>query len=271
MILDDPAALERRSGPARRRLAAGACALVVAEPGAPLAHVCRHVVTLRMTASGSLAARLERLDAVDDHEGAEAFTAAGLSPATALHLARRLAGWHDPELPDSTSLPTVAHLGSLLGASAFDPVATAALWGDRRQTGGASLRSPLGVADDGVIDVDLVARRPARPRRRHHRVRQERAAAVARRRARRRAPTRPPRSASCSSTTRAAARSTRAPRCRTSSAWSPISTPTSPSGRSAASRPSCGSRERLLRERGCRRHRRRTAAGRRRRSRASSS
>ena len=34
------------------------------------------------------------------------------------------------------------------------------MWADRRRAGGASLRTPLGVADDGVVDVDLVADGP---------------------------------------------------------------------------------------------------------------
>ena len=82
------------------------------------------------------------------------------------------------------------------------------------------------------------ARRPARPDRRHHGFGQERAVAQPRG-GDGGAPESGPPDASCSSTTRAARRSTPAPSCRTSSAWSPTSTSNSPTAPCAACTPSC--------------------------------
>ena len=89
----------------------------------------------------------------------------------------------------------------------------------------------LGVSADGIVDIDLGARRSPRARRRHHRIGQERAAADDRGVARRQVgpDARDDRS---SSTTRAARPSTRAHGCRTPSAWSPTSTMTLPNGSS---------------------------------------
>ena len=238
LVLDDPAGLERRSGPARRRLAAGASAdrrrraRCPAGPRVPpRRHAHDHGVrrgggaprTSRRRRRSRGSRSLHRRRAVAADGARPRPSAGGLARSRAARLDGAPRGGPPRLAPGSVGVGSGRH-GRGVGRPSPGRrriVADPARGCRRRRRRRRSRR-----------------RRPARPGRGHDRFRQERAAPVARRRARRPPPAvggrLPPRRLQGWERVRRAA-----PTCRTSSAWSPTWTATSPSGCSAASRPRC--------------------------------
>ena len=233
LVVDDPTLLAARRAPVRELLAAdrSSAALVLADATASLPSTCDVVIEARP--DGTAVLRRPGRAELGDH-----VIAAGASVRTARTVALALAGWHDPEQAASgAGLPSSVPLASLLqGGCVSDPDEVRRGW--QAAGGDPPLRTRLGVAADGPMEVDLVPDGP------HALVAgttgagksellRSLVAGLAAAPARRSSP-------SCSSTTRAAPRSTpvRAPARRRAS--SPISTSASPSGPCAASRPSSG-------------------------------
>jgi S-DNA-T family DNA segregation ATPase FtsK/SpoIIIE len=122
--------------------------LVVAEREGDLPAKCTHVVHVERDV------RL-RLVHTRDGQTVDGVTGAGASAATAAHVARVLARFHDPELRgDGVRTPASVALGALLGPTAFDPKRLAARWRDAGVD--APLRAPIGVSPEGVFELDLV-------------------------------------------------------------------------------------------------------------------
>ncbi|MEY2553082.1 MAG: segregation ATPase FtsK/SpoIIIE, family, partial [Ilumatobacteraceae bacterium] len=150
VITDSPELLASRTSPLRRAVTADrSVALIVLideEGGVP--HVCTSLLDIRtpMFARWHADAALDSLPVQ-----ARWF---GISARSATELARRLGGLIDPEDPSSAAggIPRDVTLCSLLAA--LDPTAIAAAW----VAGGVDPppRSVIGVAGDGVVDIDLV-------------------------------------------------------------------------------------------------------------------
>ena len=162
LVIDDPAALATRTGPARRLLAAGAMAIVVAEPGEILPHVCREVLALECPAVRPVLPPVAILRGADA-EPSDAIEAAGVSAPTALELARRLAGYHDPEeAEEAAALPAHVRLVELLGP----PPSIPRRWPQAGPAGllpatrAARWRRRSAMAEDGIVEIDLVADGP---------------------------------------------------------------------------------------------------------------
>ena len=160
VVTDRPELLVQRTGALRRFLgAAGSAAVVVAVPaGDAVPAMCRSVLDVgsigraRWSPDASLATDVDVVHV------------AGTSIATATSVARVLARLHDPEDPALApgSLPMSVALGELSeqhGAGPIDDaIAIAATW----RSNGNDPRpvAPLGLAADGVVEVDLVGDGP---------------------------------------------------------------------------------------------------------------
>ena len=149
VVVDAVDALASRPSPVRVALASSA-GVVVGSRGESLPACCTHLVEVDSDARGRLV-DLGTGAVVDDVLGA------GVSAATATAAARALARFDDPELarPDAR-LPARVDLLDLLGSDALDPVSVVARW----QAGDAGVRTPLAVAADGVVEIDLVEHGP---------------------------------------------------------------------------------------------------------------
>ena len=146
LVVDDPRTLQVRTGAARRRMAAGATAVVVARDVGELPHVCNVVV--EVDRDGRASVRDGRGRHVED------VVVAGLAADVAMQAARHLAGYHDPEVLDGTSrLPDSVDLVALTGPGALSERQLAAAWRARR---GRTPQALVGLTADGTVELDLV-------------------------------------------------------------------------------------------------------------------
>src|SRR5690606_24770471 len=100
-----------------------------------------------------------RLRSPQDGERVDDLVVGGLPLATASDLARRLAGYDDPDLAvPGAALPPRVRLLPLLAGDPLGAAAVARTWSSTASA--PALRAPLGIADDGVVEVDLVADGP---------------------------------------------------------------------------------------------------------------
>ena len=147
LVVDDPRTLQVRTGAARRRMAAGATAVVVAREVGELPHVCNVVV--EVDRDGRASVRDGRGRHVED------VVVAGLAADVAMQAARHLAGYHDPEVLDGTSrLPDSVDLVALTGPGALS-----------ERAAGDHLAGPARPHAAGRRRPDRRRHRGARPRR----------------------------------------------------------------------------------------------------------
>ena len=157
-------------------------------------------------------------------------------------LARSLAPVRDVSRDDAGgALPTAARLLSLLDMPDPSGADIERTW----RAGGSTTAAPIGIAADGVFTLDIRRDGPHGAGRGHDRLRQVRAAADDHRLAGRRQPARRPQLRPHRLQGRQRLHGLR-PACRTPSAWSPTSTPTSPSGPWPRSRPNCTAASTML-------------------------
>lgn len=165
-VLDDVTLLRRRRAPVRRLLdgeAGPVAGIVLADSVDQLPAVTRTVIALDDDLGRARLHDPHGDGRVDD------LVVGGLPEAVARDLARCLARYDDPDLAVAgAALPARVRLLPLLGAAARDPeplhaepldaAAVARTWAAARPA--PPLRTPLGVAEDGVVEVDLVADGP---------------------------------------------------------------------------------------------------------------
>ncbi len=156
LLIDDPSLLAVRTGPLRRFMTnSAATTLVAVDAPATVPSVCRRTLVLSTTGGA------EWLGDAPDSSSFSKVVVAGLDEPTAARAARALAPLIDPEHGDrsSTRLPdelTLAMLGNTTTAEGVDPITM-------HWDGGGldpSLRAPIGVSAEGVVEIDLVADGP---------------------------------------------------------------------------------------------------------------
>ena len=155
VVLDDPDQLRARRSPARSVLRAAA------DPGAALVPI---VVVATMADVPAVCRIVVQVDERAELRGQPPVLAAaghltGVSADTAAELARRLARFDDPELPDGgRHLPTTVSVAALTPFDTTSERAVAARW----RAGGHDPppQATIGVAADGPLVVDLVADGP---------------------------------------------------------------------------------------------------------------
>ncbi len=152
VVLDDESLTEGRRSPARSVLRGSAgrvAGVVLAATADRLPAVCTTVVELFDGDGSARVHRVQRGEQVDD------VLACGMSDPTARTAARALARFEDPELDVAgAGLPAAVGLLPLLG---LDPPAPEVI-DERWRAGGVDpdLVAPIGVAEDGVLALDLV-------------------------------------------------------------------------------------------------------------------
>jgi DNA segregation ATPase FtsK/SpoIIIE, S-DNA-T family len=156
VVLDDVALTQGRRAPARRLLRGDhhpAAGIVIAETADQLPAVTTTVIEL-FSALGD--AELRRPQAA---WGVEGFVIGGCTDATARDIARTLARYEDPELElVGAGLPRTVRLLPVLGMDDLDAARVLQAWGRGLPDPGAS--SPIGVGEDGIVHLDLVADGP---------------------------------------------------------------------------------------------------------------
>jgi DNA segregation ATPase FtsK/SpoIIIE, S-DNA-T family len=156
MVLDAEWLTEGPNAPARAVLrgeGAPVAGLVVSEARHRLPAMCTTVIEL-LGANGDA-----RLSQLVQGEAVERFLIAGVSKPAALQWARALTRFEDPEvIQTGAGLADVVSLAPLLETDLFDPESVATRWW--RQSSQSTLTTPIGVAMDGVLRVDLVADGP---------------------------------------------------------------------------------------------------------------
>jgi DNA segregation ATPase FtsK/SpoIIIE, S-DNA-T family len=155
LVVDDTYALTVRTGPVRRSLADSSIALLaLTDNDTPLPHLC--TAQMQLGAGGGPMSARWFADATTSTLP-QLVTTSGIGTATGLTIAQRLAGFADPEDPlgDGAAVPRTIGLCELLERTmpaGLAPESIAANW--RERTGAP--RTPLGLAADGVVDLDLV-------------------------------------------------------------------------------------------------------------------
>ncbi|MGH3686036.1 MAG: type VII secretion protein EccCb [Pseudonocardiaceae bacterium] len=113
--------------------------------------MCTTVVELRGSYGDAQLSQPEQGEAV------EHCVVAGVSKPLALHWARALTRFEDPEMAEmGGGLPDVVSLAPLLQLDLFDPRSVTTRW--RREAN--HVRTPIGTTTEGVLHVDLVADGP---------------------------------------------------------------------------------------------------------------
>ena len=155
LVVDDPYALTVRTGPVRRALTDSSIALLaITDHERPLPHLC--TAQLHLSAGGGPMSARWYADATTSTLP-QPIAPCGIGTASGLAISRRLAGFTDPEDPlgDSTNVPRSIGLCQLLERTwpaGLTPESIAANWREHS----TAPRTPLGLAADGVVDLDLV-------------------------------------------------------------------------------------------------------------------
>jgi S-DNA-T family DNA segregation ATPase FtsK/SpoIIIE len=151
VVLHDASLLAARNAPARQLLGRrdrSIAGLVVAGTSGELPAVCTTVVEVR--ADGTATIRDPGSTDFADH-----VVVAGASTATARAVALGLAAFDDPERTSSADrLPDHVDLETIVGPALIDPDALRARWLSAGRD--PAPRASLGVAADGLVEVDLV-------------------------------------------------------------------------------------------------------------------
>ncbi len=151
VVVDDVALVEGRRAPARLVLngAAGPVAGVVLAPSEDqLPAMCTVVVDLRPLGDADLRRPRDRVRI-------DAFLIGGVDDATARATARALARYEDSELEVlGSGLPKLVRLLPLLEMDDVDPDVVARAWS--RGLPDPPLRTPIGMGERGMVDIDLV-------------------------------------------------------------------------------------------------------------------
>ena len=156
LVIDDPALLAVRTGPLRRFMSeSGAITIVAVDADATVPAVCRR--TLDVAATGGA----EWSGGSPERMAFSKVLVAGLDEPTACRAARAMTPLVDPEVPtsvggrvpDGTTLASLDPASTLAGAEAI-----ARRWTEAGRD--PSLRAPIGVSSDGLVEVDLVADGP---------------------------------------------------------------------------------------------------------------
>jgi len=159
LVLDDMSLIEGRRAPARLVLGGEggpAAGIVIAETVDQLPAVATTVVELRAVGDADLEQPQRRVRI-------DGFVMCGMTEGTARQIARTLARYEDPELGlAGAGLPQLVRLPPLLGpeqsadgtADKIDPNTILRAWGSGLPD--PSPNAPIGVGEDGVIDLDLV-------------------------------------------------------------------------------------------------------------------
>ena len=148
LVVDGAALAAARTSAARAVLAGrrgSAVALVVADQVDELPAACTHVVRLGVDGTAVLHTVAPSVR--------QPFRPAGAGEVTAAVVARALARFEDPERVDAGALPAVVALRDLLGPEATDGARLAASW--TALGSDPAPRAPIGVAVDGVVELDL--------------------------------------------------------------------------------------------------------------------
>lgn len=152
VVVDDPALLEGRRAPARLLLSGGggpAAGIVLTDTEDRLPAVTTTVIELH-SELGDAALRRPQEGGGVDH-----FTVCGLSGLRAADAARTLARYEDPEVEvPGAGLPSVVRLLPLLGLDEVTPDEVVRRWEGLADD--PPPRGPVGVGEDGVVEIDLV-------------------------------------------------------------------------------------------------------------------
>ena len=156
MVLDDESLTEGRRSLARSVLRGSAgpvAAIVVARSDDRLPAACTTVIDVVDRDGGAVVHSLATGERVDD------VTACGMADRTARRAARALARFDDPEhVAIGSGVPAAVRLLPLLG---LDPPTPEGVIGSWSAAGGdPGLMAPLGVTQDGALDIDLVGDGP---------------------------------------------------------------------------------------------------------------
>jgi DNA segregation ATPase FtsK/SpoIIIE, S-DNA-T family len=155
-VLDDVALTQGRRAPARRLLRGDhhpAAGIVIAETADQLPAVTTTVVELFSELGDAELRRPQVAWGVDE------LVVGGCSDATARDLARTLSRYEDPELElVGAGLPRTVRLLPLLGMDDLSVEMIAKAWTQGQPDPPPA--TPLGVGEDGVLDLDLVADGP---------------------------------------------------------------------------------------------------------------
>jgi S-DNA-T family DNA segregation ATPase FtsK/SpoIIIE len=145
LITDDPSVFASRTTAARRLVAERGAAVVFANRIDDLPAVCTEVIEL--AADGGCRSRR-----VDGRPAAGTLQLVGTGVPTATDVARALAHLDDPEHAGAQHLPAAVRLLELIGADALEPDGVVAGWVAHGRGGP---RAPIGVAADGLVEIDL--------------------------------------------------------------------------------------------------------------------
>ena len=155
VVVDGPALVAARTSTARAALAGGlgpASGIVLAPAAVALPACCTHIAHVEGDATIAL---------VDRGGGSviESVVGAGASLTIATDVARALAGFDDPELVRAGhGVPAEVELVDLLGPAASDAATLVDQW--RSHADDRGVRAPIGVAADGIVELDLVMHGP---------------------------------------------------------------------------------------------------------------
>ena len=156
LVVDAVDALTTRTGPARRALRDASIALVAVAGGdETLAHLCTAQLHLAASSAATSARWFENAT-VDSLP--QIVTTAGIGVVAASRLATSLGRLLDPEDPlgDNSSVPRAVGLHELLVQSQRGPLTPSTIACHWQSTTDAPPRTPLGLAADGIVDLDLV-------------------------------------------------------------------------------------------------------------------
>ena len=152
VVTDDLAALAVRTSALRRCLREGHALLAVGDAVATVPQLCTSVLHLRRTSTGEATGEWRG----DTATGAPAVTVQPFP--LPVHLAARvttaLGALRDPEDDDAGRIPTGVTLESLVGE--WDASRVLEAWAATTDEGRIRPRATIGVAADGIVDVDLV-------------------------------------------------------------------------------------------------------------------
>jgi DNA segregation ATPase FtsK/SpoIIIE, S-DNA-T family len=152
LVLDDVSLIEGRRAPARlllRGRAGPVAGIVIAPTADQLPSVCATVIATRSDLGDADMYRPQEGERIGD------FVICGVGEERARVAARTLARYEDPELePVGAGLPQLVRLLPLLGMDDLSADAVLAAWAGQGVDPAPS--TPIGIGEDGVVEVDLV-------------------------------------------------------------------------------------------------------------------